>query len=127
VIQFERPVKIRLRESGWVDHMRFDASLVLDGLTWLRVKGGFGGRGDREDWILAVPAICVSVSRWRQEAWDSKGRKFGSREEAMQHAIENGISWASWQQRDNQRKLAAIVEALNLMEGVSEGTDLTRR
>jgi len=45
----------------------------------------------------------------------------------MQHAIENGISWASWQQRDSQRKLAAIVEALNLMEGVSEGTDLTRR
>lgn len=119
MIVFDRPLKIRLHESGWVDHLRFDASLVLDGLTWLRVQGGFGSRGDREDWILAVPAYCLSVSKWRDEDWDSGGHRFPTREEAMRHALARGRSSVRYFIRESESKLAAQRDALALMESAA--------
>lgn len=65
------PVKRQI--GGWVK-MTYDATVQRHGLTWLRVQGGFGGRGDREDWVADLPSGSVSVSDydWVPGLWNAR-------------------------------------------------------
>ncbi len=47
-------------EGAWVE-MTFDAEFFHRGIRWLRVKGGMGERGDREDWVADIPNVSISV------------------------------------------------------------------
>lgn len=87
--------------GGWVNTLEYDAETTADGLRWLRVKDGFGGprsnaRFPREDWVLDVPVLSVSVT-WEKNPsfakepgkhWRSGGRYFTTREEAMRNELE---------------------------------------
>jgi hypothetical protein len=58
----------------------FDAKITLRGIAWYRVRSGFGGRGDREDWIADL-AVSVSVSDYHWNGSDF-GPDYGSFESA---------------------------------------------
>jgi hypothetical protein len=54
--------------DGWRE-LEYDATFELDGLMWRRVSG-FGQVGSREDWVLDLPAVKASVTRWHdQQVW----------------------------------------------------------
>lgn len=74
-----RPIKRKI--GHWVE-MVFDAEVTMHGgMRWLRVRGGFGQRGDREDWVADFPAnISVSDCEWREPRWGP--RHYNSFEEA---------------------------------------------
>lgn len=73
--------------AGWVPQF-YDAELSFLGITWLRVQGGFGSKGDREDWVAALPAGTVSVSEYDYVGQD---RKFPNFHEAMRGALRKGV------------------------------------
>lgn len=64
---------IRRKIGTWVE-LDFDAKLRFRGVWWFRVMGGFGGNGDREDWVADIDYGCVSVSdyHWRGKKWGSE-------------------------------------------------------
>ncbi len=79
---------IRMKVAGW-EVMTFDARFELDGITWVRVQGGFGdGQATnwhpREDWVAIVPALTIHVGRMfsKPDAWTN-----GNRSEAVPSTI----------------------------------------
>ena len=66
-----KPISRKASIAGWAE-MEFDASVVRHGITWLHVKNGMGGGGDREDWVADLPGITLSVHDYN---WD--GQSFG--------------------------------------------------
>ena len=92
VTELDEPLRVtavpEMREAGWVDDLTFDARCELDGLTWYRVRGGFGGRNDREDWVAAVPGSSVSVTGWQLE------RGNGDVTAGMRQAVADAEVWS---------------------------------
>lgn len=87
--------KIKKRRIGpgycWVETLEVDAELTRHGVRWLRVAGGFGGKGDREDWIVDASSVAVSVHdyNWNGERF---GEDLGSTiEEAMDTTLRNEL------------------------------------
>lgn len=64
------PLKpFRKQVGGW-NELEFDAEVYVAGIRWLRVKGGMGERGDREDWVADVPCTAsVHDYQWREPRW----------------------------------------------------------
>ena len=62
VTQLAQPIELKL---GTYIPQWFDARMTFLGLDWYRVSRGFGGRGDRIDWIADVPAVALSVASHR--------------------------------------------------------------
>lgn len=112
-IPIDPPVK---REySTWLP-MHFDMRLNLDGLDWYRVKGGFGGHDDREDWVCGLPkdAVSASVSKFRMgvgQGWGWDGDE--TREQAMRHSIEGAIESSHTQIAEAEATIAALRAGLS--------------
>lgn len=70
---------IQVKPATWIEQT-VDASIVKNGVTWYRVKGGFGNRGNREDWIADLP-VSVSVHDYH---WN--GEDFGPSYETFDNA-----------------------------------------
>lgn len=80
--------------STWVE-MEYDAKLVFKGVTWYRVKGGFGQRGDREDWVGNLPGVSLSVCDYM---W-MKSKRWGfdvypSFEKALEGQMRKALTWS---------------------------------
>lgn len=83
--------------GGWAEWLRYDRVIEFGGLTWYRVNEGFGygnASADREDWVLDVPALSVSVTYWKKKmpfcdgpGWRVQASAFRTREEAMTAAV----------------------------------------
>lgn len=91
------------RTVGTWRTMQFDAVTIVDGLAWRRAKDGFGGpdaRHPREDWLLDLPGVTISVNRhlkgtvgketrWRADFHGVGG--FASLEEAMRAEVADAL------------------------------------
>ena len=106
----------RLEIGGW-NPLDYDDEIVVNGLRWLRVAGGFGGKNDRTDWVADSPGICVSVSRWHTKRVAQVEDNFGygfdgnmTRDEAMRQAIEDAIGASNFNIARAMNKLATITE-----------------
>lgn len=95
-----RRIKPIIKKVGdWVE-MTFDAILERNGLTWLRVKDGFGEKGNREDWVLDIPTRCVSISDYK---W--KGKNLGRSYKSFEHAIDSEVLMALDFLKERKEKL----------------------
>ncbi len=101
----------RQKIGGWVEQIH-DAKLHRLGLTWYRVQEGFGGRGDREDWVADVPRIAVSVSRcYNSQSWGSVfDDKVVSFNEAMKLEVAEKLDESKLRKKEHQQ----IVEDLEV-------------
>lgn len=105
---------VRKEIATWRE-MDYDRVLVLDGLTWRRVKDGFGGLGDREDWVLEVPGYGISVSRFHGLLWGQSpspsARPGGHerREDAMRAKVKGIVGSV-------QTKIGQVRRELELLE-----------
>lgn len=97
--------------------MQYDAELVVDGLTWRRAKDGFGDFGDREDWVLDIPALSAHVGLVPRRKWDGK---HDTREEAMRARVKETLRRAPSEITAVERDLADLMETQRLLaEAVS--------
>jgi hypothetical protein len=74
----------RRKIGNWKELDYEDEPVEHRGLTWYKVVGGFGGRGDRDDWVADVQGACVSVTKWSNEKWSNR---FDALEEAMDDEV----------------------------------------
>lgn len=110
------PVKRSL--GSWVE-MIFDAELIHRGILWLRVKDGFGGRGDREDWVAEL-SVSVSVSDYhfvKEKYWGFKEHQsstiFGAMDIQIMHA-KNTSEYSRKEKQDELKRLSETIERLDL-------------
>jgi hypothetical protein len=118
--------------GSWVE-LDFDRRLMYAGLAWYRVKDGFGGRGDREDWVADVPSVGLSVTNRGSRGFSSGRRGWGwegdrtFREEA-DYQIALGLQSAAQRRDKAARELVDAIDAFRLLEQAGSGdgmTDLT--
>lgn len=104
--------------AGWLDQA-YDEALVYRGVTWRHVEGGFGGRGDRDDWVADLPAGSISVNRylWKAKApWPNEQAGYGyngdrTRDDEMDRALERGLARIEFSLEATIQTLAAQVAA----------------
>ncbi len=125
--QGAREISSTTRRIGTWAEMKFDAELIHRGIRWLRVKGGFGGRGDREDWVADI-GVSISVSDYHFTKEKYCGFKehqsdtiFGAMDIQIVEAKKNSDHTKKKQQEDLQELIAAI-DQLDLAVA-----DLTRK
>lgn len=99
-----------------------DAKIELYGITWYRVAGGFGGRGDREDWIADVHevSICACDYQWNGESF---GPDFGTFDNACLEALKSGLKYATgrgWDRWVETSKIAYKKAIDRLVEAVEQ-------
>lgn len=99
---------ITKKVGTWVK-LGFDAKVMRNGITWLRVKGGFGGRGDREDWGAVLPGISLFVSDYHWNG-DSFGESYGSFDNAVKAKTYEALKYAK-EEAMKKRKLLSILDA----------------
>jgi len=92
---------------GTYTPQQVDARLQMHGVTWYRVKGGFGGQGDREDWIADLP-FSVSASDYN---WN--GAEFGADYGSFENALTENLRHATVHARYKVEELRAQVEKLD--------------
>lgn len=120
-ILLSRPV--RLKVGGWADHLRYDARFDLDGITWVRVEGGFGsgqhtGWHPREDWVAMLPALSLHVGRHfdRPARWTARGTTdFDTIEGAMRSEVRGAIRSSLYDLREAQRRLVRLERAVDML------------
>jgi len=117
-----RPIKRKI--GSWVE-MEYDAKIKRLGMTWLRVKGGFGGRGDREDWVGDVPFGCISVSNynWTEHNFGHYGTFdkaiIGETRLALEN-LESEIKKLAGKTAQARHCLTLLKSALGFVSGVME-------
>lgn len=117
--------KLRPKQLGpgyhWVPTLKVDARLDRHGVTWLRVRGGFGGDGHREDWIMAVKGLGESVNDYN---WN--GEEFGedlgdTREEAFDAKVDDVLKrQLPYKIEEAAGRLSELVEAELLLKSAIE-------
>ena len=114
-----KEIKVKKKIGGWVE-MEFDAKLIHRGIQWLRVKDGFGDKGDREDWVADIPITCISVSdyHFRKEMyWGFKEHQadtiFGAMDIQLLEAKEH-IAHRKKEQEENLAKLSIAQDQVDL-------------
>lgn len=82
------------REIGSWAEMEYDAHVMRYGIKWLRVKGGFSGSGDREDWVADLPHGTLSVSKKGSSGFrlDPFTEVAGSFEDAIQNELKRAYA-----------------------------------
>lgn len=85
------PVSLTRSVGAWLK-MEFDAKLERNGITWLRAKGGFGGGGDREDWVADLPHGCCSVSDYNWNDDEFGLFKYPTFEKALDGELKRELS-----------------------------------
>lgn len=101
----------RKKIGGWLA-MEFDADVYVCGVRWLRVKGGFGGEGGREDWVAVIPVMSASVSdyQFREPRWGFKS--YPSFETACEHELREAVLSLQNRIKETTGKLAEQKKAL---------------
>ena len=110
------PQPVRKKVAGWTE-MEYDAEVERLGLTWLRVRGGMGGREDREDWVAKTPALCISVHDYHWNG-DDFGPDYGTFDNAIIEQVKRSrvIAAADLKKlRDNIRDLEKTITTLDEM------------
>lgn len=95
------------RQLGhWVPGV-YDAVLEYRGITWRRHQGGFGKRGDREDWQADVPAANMNAMRYlNKPGWGHGGDL--TMEQAMDQKIEVARRTLAHKIPEAERELTAL-------------------
>lgn len=93
------------KETGTYVKMEFDARGEYFGLTWLRVKDGMGGRGDREDWVADIPGVSISVHDYH---WN--GEDFGANHGSFIGAIKAEMQLAFRYATGTEKELLAKIK-----------------
>jgi len=101
--------------GGWSE-MEYDAQMKRLGITWYRVKGGMGGRGDREDWIANLPSGCVVVHGYQYRAPYWGFEKYRSLNAAIAGQIEGAIKNERGKISACESKIKAARESLQLLQ-----------
>ena len=99
---------VPLKIGGW-DKMDYDASLTLDGVTWVRTHGGFGR--DREDWVALLPVVSVNVTKYRNEKWRAYSARHETREDAMREAVNVAIGSVTFRLQEAREKVRLLETA----------------
>lgn len=78
VVEEHPPLRIErgYREGvgNWTESLVYDAVTVVDGLVWRRTSfGDSHSRYEREDWVLDLPNVGVSITRSRIMGEDEWG------------------------------------------------------
>lgn len=115
---FKRPRTIKI--NTWVE-MEYDAKLVFKGVTWYRVHKGFGGRGDREDWVGDLPGVNLSVSDYMWMPSKRWGPVFyRSFEKALEGQMYRALQWTRKQllqvEEESARQLKDMSTSIKLLE-----------
>lgn len=97
--------------GGW-SSMMLDATLTRNGIRWLRVKGGFSGRGDREDWIADLPSSCCSVADYNWNDLDC-GTNYGTFEKALDGKLEIHLSYLRQELKESSVKVHKLQVAIH--------------
>lgn len=117
-----RPVSVTKKIGGWVE-MDFDRELTHRSVRWLRVKGGFGARGDREDWVADVDELTVAVadSSWRPPYFGF--HRYPSMRAAMDDQLRRGIAQLEEQAQEMAARLDRVRSSLaHVKENLRAGT-----
>ena len=101
---------LRAKIGDWVE-MTFDACLFYRNIVWYRVKGGFGERSDREDWVADLPSNCVSISDYN---WNPGS--FESFKKAMDSSLRRGLKHTKLDIEKLQKELDAAKLCENIIE-----------
>lgn len=116
----DRRIAPTKKKLGSYVELTYDARLEYLGLNWFRVQGGFGGKGDRDDWVADVPGICVSVSRWHNKpgyGWDGDL----DRETAMKKEVESMLDAIGYRISETVARLAELHEGQTRLQAAMEG------
>lgn len=110
-------IPARKRNVGsWLPQV-VDAEVERSGVTWYRVKGGLGGRGDREDWVASLPGLAVAVSDYHWNGEDF-GPSYGSFDNAIRQELDLALEYAREQVRKAKLNLLALEASEKLLEKV---------
>lgn len=100
--------------------MTFDRELYHNGIRWLRVKNGMGGRGDREDWVADVNHMTVSVHDYQfrppYRGWD----KYKSMTAAMDDQLRKGLEQLEGDAKKAQKHLKNVLATCSKMKYLKE-------
>ncbi len=115
---------IRMDKVGsWIEQ-DIDAYLQLDGLTWLRVQGGFGDgqKTDwhpREDWIALVPALSLNVNRTfvSPEKWNHGATSI---HEAMRREVSASLASAHFEVLRVERRLDRLHRGVGMLRASAD-------
>lgn len=103
-----KPLKAKI--GGWVE-MEFDAEVQVSGVRWLRVKGGMGERGDREDWVADAPlAASTHDYQWRKPYWGSV--RYASFEQGCRAEFASSLERLQRERTELESRLAIIRETI---------------
>lgn len=109
------PKVIKKKVGGYIE-MEYDAAGDYFGITWLRVKDGLGGRGDREDWIADMPpgvgGISIHDYHWNGEEF---GMNHGSFLGAIKAETKLSLGYAQKHEEETLAKLDQIRESIRIM------------
>lgn len=95
--------------------MTFDASCVRCGITWLRVKGGFGDNGEREDWVADLPVTCAHVST---DDWcHGKGKVHATFDQAVRTELARALDAAKRKRNELKEKLKQTDKGIAMLVG----------
>ncbi len=113
-----KPIYRKEKIGGWLE-MEFDASVERHGLTWLHVKDGMGGHGDREDWICDLPFVAISIHDYNWNKNDPFGEKLGRNfDEAVLSALRGSIERTQRDRKELANKLVECDKAISMLESV---------
>lgn len=110
--QLIEPREVKL--ATWLPQI-VDAEIVLDGIKWYRVKGGFGNRHDREDWIADVPGISISTNDY---SWNGEdfGPDYGTFENACKQNLIEALRFAEKQKEKLIADLHKLQQGINKLQ-----------
>jgi hypothetical protein len=112
-----KPIKKKI--GGW-NELEFDAKVSRIGLTWYRVRGGFGGRGDSEGWIADIVAGNISVCDYNFND-TGFGINYGSFDGACVGQIKSSMEHLKFSLIELRKKLNDKEKALKLLTNISLG------
>lgn len=113
---------MRLKIGGYVE-LEFDAKLVRNGISWYRVRDGFGQRGDREDWVADVPGHSLSANDYNWNG-DVFGPSYGTFEKALDMQAAYAYGFVQQNIDKARRRLADLRDGEQLLERATEQAGL---
>jgi hypothetical protein len=110
----KKPINKKI--GDWVE-MEFDATFVYLGIMWLRVKNGFGDRGDRESWVADITDSSPHVSDYHFVKERYCGFKnYPSFESALRGEMKYALSNAREKLKEKKRLVNRIKSSIYQLE-----------
>lgn len=107
----------KLKIGNWVE-MEYDAAIMRNGITWLRVKGGFSQDNQREDWIAELPHSTCSVSdyNWRKDADGFVSQFIGTFTQCMDAQLKEALEQMEADKQEHFKKSLDLQESISKIE-----------